>query len=67
MTNELKILPLLKYEVFSVDCNGTEHTDIFTGDSYVLDEDNLIFYRTGNKIRQYIKYGSTKITVTPED
>ena len=64
MNNELKIKPLLRYEV--VTGFGAE-PDVFTADSHLVDDNNVIFYRTGNIIRQYVDVGGVKIVVTPVD
>jgi hypothetical protein len=64
MNNELKIKPLLQYEVTHM-----QGTDIFTADSYVNDDGEYIFYRTGNVVRVYPQGYSavSKIVVTPVD
>jgi hypothetical protein len=41
--------------------------ETFTGDTYVQDENSLIFYRTGNIIRQYFYPFPMKIVITPAD
>ena len=64
MKNELRIKPLMKYEVttgFSID------PEVFTADTHIVDEGNIVFYRTGNIIRQYVDVGGIKIVITPVD
>lgn len=66
MENKLQIKPLMEYKlVFDNDPERGDET--FTGDQYLQDENSLIFYRTGNIIRQYFYPFPSKIIVTPAD
>jgi hypothetical protein len=71
LNNELKIKPLLRYELtFSLydvydGCNN-ETTEVFTADQMIHDEKCLTFYRTGNIIRKYFQLPS-KVIITPAD
>jgi hypothetical protein len=68
--NELRILPLRKYEVsyiISIDTNDKLTTDVFTADYHdVVDNHRNVFYRTGNIIREY-QVPMISIVVTPVD
>jgi hypothetical protein len=66
MNNQVKIKPLMKYELFFDNVDHREN-EVFTADGYVQDENSLIFYRTGNIIRQYFYPFPAKIVVTPVD
>ena len=70
MNNELRILPLRKYEVtykVEVNQNDTIVKDVFTADYHtVVDHSRNIFYRTGNVIREY-QVPMISIVVTPVD
>lgn len=70
MNNELRIMPLRKFEVtymVSVNQQDEKHTDVFTADYHnVLDGGRNVFYRTGNAIREY-QYPLLRIVVTPVD
>lgn len=73
MNNELKILPLRKYTVSVYDyrdLEGANKEETFTADHYNVVADSgiirVIFYRTGNVIREYLG-GVNKILVTPVD
>lgn len=70
MNNELRILPLRKYEVYyilSIDQNDIEKMDTFTADYHtVVDHSRNLFYRTGNVIREY-QIPLIRIVVTPAD
>jgi hypothetical protein len=63
MNNELKIKPLLKYEVFLYE---NIFPEVFTADSHTVEESQYTFYRTGNIIRQYF-HNVSKIVITPEE
>lgn len=70
MSNELRILPLRKYEVtymMSVNQNDEVHTDVFTADFHNVIDNRNIFYRTGNVIREYQTPYVLRIVVTPVD
>ncbi len=60
MKNELQIKPLRKFTVSTDD----GEIDVFTGDEYYTDGPNVIFLRTGNKIREYFG-GALKVVTTP--
>lgn len=62
MKNEIQIKPLLKFELSFYD----DDIDVFTADQYLQDENSLIFYRTGNVIRQYFVMPN-KMIVSPVD
>lgn len=70
MNNELRILPLRRYEVtyrIEVDQNDKIVTEVFTADFHaVVDQARNLFYRTGNVIREY-QIPLIKIVVTPVD
>lgn len=70
MNNELRILPLRRYEVtyrIEVDQNDKIVTDVFTADYHaVIDHSRNVFYRTGNVIREY-QVPMIKIVVSPVD
>ena len=70
MNNELRILPLRKYEVtyrIQVDQNDKIVSETFTADFHtVIDHARNVFYRTGNIIREY-QVPLMKIVVTPVD
>jgi hypothetical protein len=69
MNNELRILPLRKYEVsyiISLDQNDVERTDTFTADFHKVEEGRNLFYRTGNVIREY-QMALVRIIATPVD
>lgn len=68
MNNDLKIKPLIEYELSWADYEGEPtHSDKFTADGYVQDENSLIFYRTGNVIRQYFHPFPSRMIMTPAD
>lgn len=64
MRNEMRIKPLIHYEVM---LSFGDVVDRFTADNYVRDGKDVIFYRTGNPIRSYIDCGSMRIIATPVD
>jgi hypothetical protein len=69
MSNELRILPLRKYEVnyiISVDQNDVIREDTFTADYHDVKEGRNLFYRTGNVIREY-QMPLIRIVATPVD
>ena len=69
MSNELRILPLRKYEVnyiISVDQNDVVREDTFTADYHDVKEGRNLFYRTGNVIREY-QMPLIRIVATPVD
>ena len=69
MNNELRILPLRKYEVnyiISVDQNDVVREDTFTADYHDVKEGRNLFYRTGNVIREY-QMPLIRIVATPVD
>jgi hypothetical protein len=73
LNNELRILPLRKYEVtyvISVDQSDKITTDVFTADFHRSDtEAGFIrnqFMRTGNVIREY-QLPLLRVVVTPAD
>lgn len=70
MSNELRILPLRKYDVTFIKVinqNDVEQNDSFTADYHnVLDHSRNVFYRTGNIIREY-QVPLMRIVVTPVD
>jgi hypothetical protein len=66
MNNDLKIKPLLEYEVEF----GDGGAETFTADSMVRDGEtgDVLFYRTGNLIRVYTEHAGVRvIVVTPAD
>jgi hypothetical protein len=66
MMNEVRIKPLLQYEVTFNYADRPPHT--FTADSFVNDDGTYIFYRTSNVIRIYPPQAEIiGITVTPVD
>jgi hypothetical protein len=69
MENSLKIKPLMRYEltfeVYNPMGEQDKETEAFTADEMVHDEDTLVFSRTGNVIRKYIRKLPYKIIVTP--
>ena len=67
MNNELKIKPLLRYEVTLNNYGNEGAVEAFTADSFVRDDDALLFYRTGNLIRMYLHPLPSKIIATPAD
>lgn len=68
MNNDLHIKPLLKYEVYikAFDNDGNDLVDVFTAESYEVLDFRTVFYRTGNKIREYQRL-IDRIVVTPAD
>lgn len=67
MNNELRILPLRKFEVtYLVSINQSDeiHTDTFTADFHDVKDDRNLFYRTGNIIREY-QLPMIRIVATP--
>lgn len=67
--NELRILPLRKYEVtyiVSIDTNDKLHTDTFTADYHTVNEGRNQFLRTGHVIREY-QMPLVRVVVTPVD
>jgi len=67
MSNELRILPLRKFEVIylvSINQNDEIHTDTFTADFHDVKEGRNLFYRTGNIIREY-QLPMIRIVATP--
>lgn len=69
MSNELRILPLHKYEVtyiVSIDTNDKQLTDTFTADYHTVNEGRNQFLRTGNVIREY-QIPLIRIVRTPVD
>jgi hypothetical protein len=70
LNNELRILPLRKFEVTfikSINQNDVEETETFTADLHaVIDNHRNVFYRTGNIIREY-QVPLMRIVVTPAD
>ena len=67
--NELRILPLRKYEVVYISCiNQTDvvNTDTFTADYHTVQDGRNLFFRTGNVIREYQR-PLERIVVTPVD
>ncbi len=69
MSNELRILPLRKYDVLyvrSINQNDVEQTDTFTADYHTAVDGRNLFYRTGNVVREY-QYPLIRIIVTPVD
>lgn len=69
MDNELRILPLRQYEVtyvVSINQQDIEKTDTFTADYHDVKDGRNLFYRTGNKIREY-QMPLMRIIVTPVD
>jgi hypothetical protein len=69
LSNELRILPLRKYEatyIISIDQNDEERTDTFTADYHDVKEGRNLFYRTGNVIREY-QMPLIRIVATPVD
>lgn len=60
MNNELKIKPLLEYEVTTFD-----GIDKFTADTMEHENRVLTFFRTGNIIRWYPNDRVTRVVVTP--
>lgn len=70
MSNELRILPLRKYEVtymMSVNQNDEVHKDVFTADFHNVIDNRNLFYRTGHVIREYQTPYVIRIVVTPVD
>jgi len=69
LSNELRILPLRKYEVTyltSINQQDVERTDSFTADYHNVQDGRNLFYRTGNVIREYQR-PLERIVVTPVD
>jgi len=69
LNNELRILPLRKYEVhyiISLDQNDVERSDTFTADFHDVKDGRNMFFRTGHVIREY-QYPLLRIIVTPVD
>lgn len=69
MSNELRILPLRRYEVHytvPINQNDEERVDVFTADYHGVNEGRNIFYRTGNVVREY-QMRINQIVVTPVD
>lgn len=73
MNNELRILPLRKYDVtylISVDQNDEITTDTFTADYHKTENEvgfiRNQFFRTGNVIREY-QVPIIRIVATPVD
>lgn len=69
MNNELRILPLRKYEVtyiVVIDQHDILTTDTFTADHHNVIDGRNVFYRTGNAIREY-QMPLMRIIATPED
>lgn len=69
MSNELRILPLRKYEVtyiISIDQNDEISTDVFTADYHDVRDGRNLFYRTGHVIREY-QIPLLRVIATPED
>lgn len=69
MNNELRILPLRKYEVTymtTVNQNDVEKKDVFTADYHTVQDGRNLFFRTGNVIREYQR-PLESIVVTPVD
>lgn len=69
MKNELRVRPLLKYEVeYTVSINQSDvlHKDTFTADDQEYDGRRTMFYRTGNIVREY-HVPLTKIIISPVD
>lgn len=67
MNNELRILPLRKFEVtYLVSINQSDeiHTDTFTADFHDVKDGRNLFYRTGNIIREY-QLPMIRIVATP--
>jgi hypothetical protein len=66
MNNEVRIKPLLKYEVRFY---GEQPSETFTADTMVREEDgSIVFHRTGNVIRIYLRdCGASSVIVTPVD
>jgi hypothetical protein len=69
LSNELRILPLRKYEVTFNDYVGGDNfrvMDVFTADFHDVTEGRTRFYRTGNVIREYHTMLHS-IVITPVD
>jgi hypothetical protein len=66
MKNELRILPLRKYEVLFNEGLYGEATDVFTADYHTMKDGRNLFYRTGNVIREY-QVPLKRIVATPVD
>lgn len=66
MKNELRIKPLLKYEVTLYDSVVGEAKDAFTAEGYAVRDGRTMFYRTGNLIREY-QVPLISIIATPVD
>jgi hypothetical protein len=70
MNNELRILPLRRFDVTftrSIDQRDVEETETFTADLHaVIDHSRNVFYRTGNIIREY-QVPLMRIVATPVD
>ena len=66
--NRLQIKPLIKYEVFlrNFDSDMNDAADVFTAESYEVIDGRTIFYRTGNKIREYQRTVD-RIVATPDE
>lgn len=62
--NELRIKPLLRYEVSLF---GEKEPDVFTADGFGTVGAHTQFFRTGNVIRAYAKDDVRKIIITPVD
>jgi len=66
MKNERQIKPLREYRLsWLVDYELP--AEVFTADTYVQDDNSLIFLNTGNVVRQYFYPLPFKIEVTPVD
>jgi hypothetical protein len=64
MINRIRIKDLLQYEVET--SNGQIHT--FTADEMIRDDNDVMFYRTGNLIRVFTPFAGVRhIVVTPVD
>ena len=69
MSNELRILPLRKYEatyIISINQSDVVEIDTFTADYHDVKEGRNLFYRTGNVIREY-QIPLIRIIATPVD
>lgn len=69
MRNELRIRPLMKFQVtymVSVDQRDQLIEDVFTADDYDASPGRTVFYRTGNPIRDY-QAPIVKLIISPVD
>lgn len=69
MNNELRILPLRKYDVtyiVVIDQHDRLETDTFTADYHNVQDGRNLFFRTGNVIREY-QIPLLRIVITPAD